>query len=127
MKNEIERDPIVNSYYIIYYFNQNGEKITNVKLQKLLYFLEAIYLIQNKEETKLFKEEFYARRFGPFLKSVQKKFWNYQGADITSTDEIQKIALNMNSENKKYDGNVDEFTIVQKTETRDWFADLLKI
>ena len=42
METLIERDIIINAYYVIYYFNQNGKKITNLKLQKLLYFLEAI-------------------------------------------------------------------------------------
>ena len=54
MTDTIEKDIIINSYYIVDYFNKRGKQITAVKLQILLYFLEAIYLIQNKEETKLF-------------------------------------------------------------------------
>ena len=102
MKNEIERDPIVNSYYIIYYFNQNGKKITNLKLQKLLYFLEAIYLIQNLDEKSLFNDDFYAWNFGPVSDVLYKRFKDYQNMDIQLNENDIGIAESMGNENKKY-------------------------
>jgi len=47
---DIERDIIINSYYVIDYFNQNGESITNLKLQKLMYFMEWLYIVLTDED-----------------------------------------------------------------------------
>lgn len=98
----IERDIIVNSYYIIYYFNKMGKTITNLKLQKLLYFLEAIYLIQNIEEKNLFMEKFYAWNFGPVSDIVYKRFKDYQNMNLALNQEDIEIACAMNLENQKY-------------------------
>lgn len=48
-KMELERDILLNSYYIIDYFKKNGQEITNLKLQKLLYLEEAIYMSASDE------------------------------------------------------------------------------
>ena len=39
---EIDRDIINNSEYIIQFYKEKDKKITNLELQKLAYFLEAI-------------------------------------------------------------------------------------
>lgn len=145
MTDTIEKDLIINSYYIVDYFNKRGKQITAVKLQILLYFLEAIYLIQNKEETKLFEEEFYTEPYGPITKIIQKNFKDYQ--DITSKE------IETNKENKKYIetlfqllGNMTTYElvtlahlsnspwekhpgeqIIPKLETKNWSSNLLKI
>lgn len=98
----IERDVTINAYYIIYYFRQNRKLITNLKLQKLLYFLEAIYLIQNVEEKKLFDDEFYAWNFGPVSNIIYRQFKQFGNREISLTESQQEIAHNMNNENKQY-------------------------
>lgn len=102
MEASIERDIIINAYYVIYYFNQKGKEITNLKLQKLLYFLEAIYLIQNQNEKYLFHDEFYAWNFGPVSEILYKKFKDYQNMNIMLNEKDTEIAININKENKKY-------------------------
>ncbi len=102
METLIERDIIINAYYVIYYFNQNGKKITNLKLQKLLYFLEAIYLIQNLDEKSLFNDDFYAWNFGPVSDVLYKRFKDYQNMDIQLNENDIGIAESMGNENKKY-------------------------
>ncbi len=145
MTNTIEKDIVINSYYIVDYFNKRGKQITIVKLQILLYFLEAIYLIQNKEETELFEEEFYTEPYGPITKVIQKTFKGYQ--DITPKE------IETNKENKKYIeilfqllGNMTTYElvtlahlpdspwkkhsgeqIIPKLETKNWFSHLLEI
>lgn len=102
METLIERDIIINAYYVIYYFNQNGKKITNLKLQKLLYFLEAIYLIQNRDEKSLFDDDFYAWNFGPVSDVLYRRFKDYQNMDIQLNENDIGIAESMRNENKKY-------------------------
>ena len=48
--SEIERDIIINSYYVIDYFKRHGESITNLKLQKLMYFLEGLYMALSDDD-----------------------------------------------------------------------------
>ena len=98
----MEKDLIKNAYYIISYFHQKGKIITQLKLQKLLYFLEAIYLIQNLDESSLFKEDFYAWEFGPVSKVIYQKFKDYRNTTISLNEEGDEIASNMNEENKVY-------------------------
>ncbi len=45
--------------YVIYFYHEHGDCITNLKLQKLVYYIQAWYLALNKN-TPLFNEDFQA-------------------------------------------------------------------
>ena len=59
MKMNVNRNIIENSYYMVSLFSKKGleekaiknKNITNLKLQKLMYFAEAYYMVKNKDET----------------------------------------------------------------------------
>ena len=79
--NSIERDILKNSQYIITYFNEHDKEVTNIKLQKLLYFLEAIYMfIEDKKE--LFLEDFYAWNLGPINDKAYNEYKFFGNATI---------------------------------------------
>lgn len=97
MNNIIERDIIKNSEYIIHYFYKEGKKdVTNLMLEKLLYFLEAIYMCWANEDY-LYEEDFYAWDFGPVNKRVYDKYKEFGRMPIKLDKSVY-----INEENKKY-------------------------
>ena len=54
-------------------FNNEDKPITQLKLQKLLYFIEAYYMV-NYDEERLYKEEFNAWTYGPLCQKVYLKY-----------------------------------------------------
>lgn len=80
------------SEYVFYYYNSHDSFISNLKLQKVLYFLQAEYLVETKEP--LFYEPIEAWDFGPVVPIVYKKYAMYGAASIfichkTSTYKIK--------------------------------------
>lgn len=70
---------------IICRMNETGKEITQLKLQKLLYFTEAYYMATyNKSE--LFKEQFYAWTYGPVCKEVYIEYKMYLSSPIPASE-----------------------------------------
>lgn len=59
--------------------------ISNLKLQKLLYFSWIEYY--KKTQRYLFKEEFYAWQFGPVVPQIYKEYCVYGGLPIAQVDD----------------------------------------
>lgn len=68
--------------YIVQYCNSKKEPISNLQLQKILYFVWIDYYKENKEY--LFDEEFNAWRLGPVIISVYNRYCVYGGMPIVS-------------------------------------------
>ena len=67
--------------FVINYCNDKGYDISNLRLQKQLYFIQAYYLgIKNKSA--LFNEDFEAWDFGPVVPCVYQEFKSFGGNDI---------------------------------------------
>lgn len=64
------------SKYIICIAQNNGDPITNLKLQKLLYYAQAWYLVNNNNN-RLFDEPILAWPYGPVVKSVYDEFKSF--------------------------------------------------
>ena len=60
--------------YIINYSNEKGYGISNLKLQKLLYFVQAFYMALTPSHTPCFPEEIEAWDFGPVVPVVYHEF-----------------------------------------------------
>ncbi len=80
--------------YFIDFFHVHGDYITNLKLQKLLYYAQAWYLALHGSS--LFEEEIEAWIHGPVVPSVYRKFkhWgfkpiNYVPSNIKLTQKIK--------------------------------------
>lgn len=110
MKNkEINSDIIINSYYMIDLFNQkkvkNPEKsisITNLKLQKLMYFVEAYYMVKNPDDDQLFSTDWSAWDYGPVCQKLYDYFKKYGSIEIIISEEETEKGNALPEKNKEY-------------------------
>lgn len=77
--------------YIINYSNEKGCSISNLKLQKLLYFVQAYYLSFTESHNPCFEEEIEAWDFGPVVPSVYHEFKSFGGSDIPPVTNYYSI------------------------------------
>lgn len=68
--------------YLINKGISNDRPLSNISLQKLLYFAQGVYLA-NREDKVLFEEDFYAWKFGPVIESVYQEFKVFGNNAIT--------------------------------------------
>ena len=64
----------------LYPTDEHGEAVSNLKLQKLLYYAQGFNLAVFKEP--LFDEKIYAWQYGPVVKAVYNEFKGYGAAGI---------------------------------------------
>lgn len=82
MKDE-GHSPMDIANYIIVLANKNGKNITNLKLQKLLYYVNAKYLVDNNGQY-LMGEKFQRWTYGPVMRSVYENFREFGSRPIDS-------------------------------------------
>ena len=83
--------------YIIYYETQAGRYVNNLRLQKLLYFVQAKYLVE--KEKPLFEERMEAWNFGPVVPKVYREYSYYGLNHIFCYDETDDFLID--SDTKK--------------------------
>ncbi len=66
--------------YIILRCNQRGRTISNLKLQKILYFVQAEFLVS--QDAPCFRENIEAWDFGPVIPDVYHRYKVYGSASI---------------------------------------------
>ena len=66
--------------YIVNYSIDSGKPISNLKLQKILYYVQAASLVEN--DMPMFNDEICAWTYGPVVKSVYHEFKSYANAAI---------------------------------------------
>lgn len=73
----------------------DGAAITNLKLQKLLFFAHADYLVSTRRP--LLKDEFEAWSYGPVIPAVYHEFKKFSDAAITGRafrfDPVRQVSL----------------------------------
>lgn len=89
------------SNYIIKYCLEKGIPVTNLKLQKLLYFVSGSYLVYSNGEA-LFKEEFRAWQFGPVVPEVYFEYKMHGGSPILPRYNEEQIEEQINDSDKKF-------------------------
>ena len=85
--------------YIINYSNEKEYSISNLKLQKLLYFVQAYFLAFTQSHEPCFNERIEAWDFGPVVPSVYREFKQFGSSTIPpvksylecSTDNIWSV------------------------------------
>lgn len=77
--------------YIIKYCNESDYIISNLKLQKILYFVQAEFLICT--DNACFSEDIRAWDFGPVIPEVYYKYKVYGSANIPYVKFDEKISL----------------------------------
>ena len=77
------------SRYIINYSNKKDYGISNLKLQKVLYFVQAYFLIQTNHPC--FNEKIEAWDFGPVVPKAYCEYKQYGCGDIPTTKSLIMI------------------------------------
>ena len=67
---------------------KEGNPITQMKLQKIVYFAHGLYLASHNEP--LIKENFQAWKFGPVVPDIYHTYKFYGSTPITDTDWVLK-------------------------------------
>lgn len=102
--------------YIVNVSIEKNAAITNLKLQKILYYTEAAFLIEANKEC--FYEDFEHWRHGPVIPEVYSKFRKYLNSKITDEQPSAQIDdFDKKIINKVIDSNIniDAWTLVEKT------------
>jgi len=73
--------------HIINYCSIKKQPISNLKLQKMLFFVWVDYYKQKNKY--LFEENFYAWQFGPVIPEIYYEFCCYAGTPINKKDDVQ--------------------------------------
>ena len=95
--------------YIINYSYKINKKVTNFKLQKLLYYVQARFLVEKGE--KCFKDELISWDYGPVVQEVYDEF-KYSGRselnfqETYKTIEFNKTVQNIQIYDKKFDESI---------------------
>lgn len=71
--------------YIVQKCYQDGHPISNLQLQKILYFLQIMYGRSTEGRELLFQDDFEALPYGPVIPNVFDKFSRYGGMIIEET------------------------------------------
>lgn len=85
-KNICNSEIVTDSYYLINYAKENHKAITQLKLQKLMYFIEAYYMNKNSTE-QLYDTPFKAWTFGPVALPLYSKYRKFGSNNIVLTEE----------------------------------------
>lgn len=70
------------AHYVVETCYTNGHPVSNLQLQKILYFLQTVYCRAKNGKELLFCEEFQAWPYGPVLPNVYNEFSEYGGRII---------------------------------------------
>lgn len=96
------------SRYVINYSNEKGYGISNLKLQKILYFIQAFFLIKKPNGEPCFSEKIEAWDFGPVVPKAYHEYKIYGSGNIPSISFYTKLDKKniWNSEVTMYDDSV---------------------
>lgn len=92
--------------YIIWYCKQQGYSISNLKLQKILYFVQAAFLVDHNRQC--FAEQIEAWDFGPVVPEVYHHFKIFGSSDIPAFEGLNKKTIIKRSERKIINEMVDQ-------------------
>lgn len=72
--------------HIINYSNEKNYGISNLKLQKILYLVQAYFLISKKNHTSCFDDRIEAWDFGPVVSMAYNEYKQYGSGDIPTVE-----------------------------------------
>lgn len=103
-QNKLEKDENDNitEDSIEKYMKSNLCIITNLKLQKIMYFVEAYYMSKETTANELYDSEWSAWDYGPVNRKLYDYFKKYGSLELNLSEEEQQIAEQLPNINKKY-------------------------
>lgn len=88
----MEKNNIVyDSYYLVSLFNNEKKDITQLQIQKLMYFFEAYYMNVKNTNEPLYECNFNAWMFGPVAIPLYKEYKNFGEFNIILDESKRKI------------------------------------
>lgn len=95
--------------YVITYSEDKDYGISNLKLQKILYLIQAYFLMQTKKPC--FSEEIEAWDFGPVIPEVYRRYKQFGSTDIqVRCLNLEKVQKRFRKEDRKrIDAVIDKF------------------
>ena len=84
------------SRHIINYGHEKSYNISNLKLQKLLYFVQAIFLLVKENNEPCFEENIEAWDFGPVVPEAYHEYKMYGSLNIPKIDNYKDFEINEN-------------------------------
>lgn len=87
---EHENNIVYDSYYLINLFKKAKIPVTQLQVQKIMYFFEAYYMCEHDEQ-RLYECNFNAWMFGPVAIPLHKEYKAFEGRPITLTKEQEEI------------------------------------
>ena len=95
------KDNIVHdSYYLVNLFKKAGKPVTQLQIQKIMYFFEAYYMCE-KNVDQLYECNFNAWMFGPVAIPLHKEYKIFEGRPIVLTEEKENIGNKIDEEKRK--------------------------
>lgn len=82
-------DPTAVSNFVVDYANEKGHKLTNLKLQKVLFFLQAAFLVEYNST--LMDVKFSRWQYGPVSSDVYFNFNNNGASQITEAATVLNL------------------------------------
>ncbi len=92
--------------YVIKYSNENDYGVSNLKLQKILYFIQAYFLLKKKDHTPCFNEKIEAWNFGPVVPEAYYEYKQYGSGDIPTQESYIISDGKWNFKRIKFDDTV---------------------
>ena len=113
--SHIEKEELMNLYsaldvarYVVNYANDNDMIVSNLKLQKILYFVQLQFLINNAKRP-CFDDDIEAWAFGPVVPEVYREFKRYGSLSIPPVTEYYDLSNGYwNLEKKTYKTKIAE-------------------
>lgn len=97
---EYKDNIVYDSYYLINKFKENNISVTQLQVQKIMYFFEAFYMCE-KDVLGLYECNFNAWMFGPVAIPLHNEYKSFEGRRIILTEEKEKIGNGIDEEKKK--------------------------
>ena len=79
--------------YIIWYCQEKSYAINNLKLQKVLYFVQAQFLVFGKDNKPCFSEKIEAWQYGPVVSEVYREYKIFGSAHIPCGDMMDDFDI----------------------------------
>lgn len=79
------------SRHIINYSEEKDYGVSNLKLQKLLYFVQAYFMLEKKDHTPCFHEKIETWDFGPVVPEAYQEWTKYGSCDIPLIESYMVI------------------------------------
>ncbi len=92
--------------YIIWYCQEKSYAISNLKLQKILYFAQAQFLVFGKDNKPCFSEKIEAWQYGPVVPEVYRQYKIFGSAHIPCGDIAEEFDID-ESDKEMINGIVD--------------------